>query len=184
MATVCFYGDLQRYGRRFKLEVTTAGEALRALITQIPGLRQHMMNDYYRLRIAGQDINEPGLKSGMATPLPDEAVIHIVPRAVGAKNGGIFSVVLGAAMIVAGALTSIAGLGMPLMVSGAGMLLGGIATMLTKMPKTMRVDENNKNNNTSFSNLDNSIAQGACIPLCYGEMRVGSKVLSQGLSTE
>ncbi len=184
MATVCFYGDLQRYGRRFKLDVHTAGEALQALIMQIPGLRQHMNNDYYRLRIAGRDISDETLEVGMRDKLADDAVIHIVPRAVGAKNGGVFSVIAGVVLIVAGAIVSYFSgpAGAPLIQAGIGLVMGGVAMMYTKLPKTPTLSSE-KNNNTSFSNLDNSIAQGACIPLCYGEIRIGSKVLSQGLST-
>lgn len=182
MATVCFYGDLQRYGRRFNLEVHTAGEALRALISQIPGLRQHISNDYYRLRIAGQDISQGELKQGMHSPLPEKAVIHLVPRALGAKNAGLFPTILGAVMVVAGALSLQWG-GGALIGAGLGMMASGIATMLTKMPQTPAVSNNNITN-TAFSNLDNGIAQGAAIPLCYGEVRIGSKVLSQGLTTE
>lgn len=183
MATVCFYGDLQRYGRRFHLEVHTAGEALRALISQIPGLRQHISNDFYRLRIAGQDITQEELKQGMHSPLPDKAVIHLVPRALGAKNAGIFPTIIGAAMIVVGIFSSVYG-GAPMIAAGIGMMAGGVASMLTKMPSTPKVGNNGNITNTAFSNLDNGIAQGAAIPLCYGEVRIGSKVLSQGLATE
>lgn len=179
MATVCFYGDLQRYGRRFHLEVHTAGEALRALILQIPGLRQHISNDFYRLRIAGQDITQEELKQGMHSPLPDKAVIHLVPRALGAKNAGIFPTILGAVMVVVGAFTWQPGI----IAAGVGMIATGVASMLTKMPQTAKAGDSNITN-TAFSNLDNGIAQGAAIPLCYGEVRIGSKVLSQGLATE
>ncbi|MCJ1188894.1 tail assembly protein, partial [Escherichia coli] len=34
-----------------------------------------------------------------------------------------------------------------------------------------------------FSSLDNMIAQGNPLPVLYGEMRVGSRVISQSIST-
>jgi predicted phage tail protein len=190
MATVCFYGDLQRYGRRFNLEVHTAGEALRALIAQIPGLRQHLQPGYYRVRIAKNDLNDQTLNKGMSSLLPQQAVIHIVPQVAGAKSGGLFSVVIGAAMI--GAAFATGGLSLTawgasswgLALSGLGSLATGVAAMLTKMPSTPTAGSSNNITNTAFSNLDNGIAQGAAIPLCYGEVRIGSKVLSQGLATE
>jgi len=55
--------------------------------------------------------------------------------------------------------------------------------MLTKLPVINTTDES-ISKNTSFSSLDNTIAQGAPVPLCYGTMKIGSKVLSQGLETE
>ncbi|EOY9796816.1 hypothetical protein ACSQIW_005203, partial [Escherichia coli] len=37
--------------------------------------------------------------------------------------------------------------------------------------------------NTYFSSLDNMVAQGNVLPVLYGEMRVGSRVISQEVST-
>ncbi|GKX58337.1 tail assembly protein [Leminorella grimontii] len=184
MAIVRFYGDLERYGRKFHMSAATASEALRGLLLQIPGLRQHISDDFYRVRIAGLDISESDLQAGMLTPLKDNDVIHIIPRAVGAKNGGIFSFIAGAVMVVVGAFTFYTPWGVPLIAAGVGMMLGGVAMMLTKMPKTNTGEDGASNNNTSFSNLDNAVAQGQPVPLCYGRMMIGSKVLSQGLSTE
>lgn len=189
MATVRFYGDLQRYGHKFKLDVLTASEALHALFLQIPGLRKHIENDFYRVRIAGNDISEDEVKIGFTAILQADAVIHIIPKAVGA--GGAFQAIVGGVMFVAGAImvgvlgwTGVGGaVGISLMGAGLGLMMGGIAMMLTKTPKTNK-DDGSSNNNTSFSNLDNTIAQGQPLPLCYGSMMIGSKVLSQGLSTQ
>ncbi|GCL27810.1 phage tail assembly protein [Escherichia coli] len=41
----------------------------------------------------------------------------------------------------------------------------------------------NGKQNTFFSSLDNMIAQGNPLPVLYGEMRVGSRVISQSIST-
>ncbi|HDT0116671.1 TPA: tail assembly protein, partial [Escherichia coli] len=37
--------------------------------------------------------------------------------------------------------------------------------------------------NTYFSSLDNMVVQGNVLPVLYGEMRVGSRVVSQEIST-
>lgn len=181
MATIRFYGDLKQYGTKFNINADTAAEALNGLYLQINGLRQKIMNGYFRVRINGQDMTEESLKFGLHTKLADEAVIHLVPQILGAKNGGIFNVIAGAAMIIAGAMTSWSG-GFALITAGIGMMLGGVSMMLTKLPTTTMTDEAT-NKNSSFSSLDNTIAQGAPVPLCYGTMKIGSKVLSQGLET-
>lgn len=189
MATVRFYGDLQRYGRKFKLEVYTAGEALKALMIQIPGLRQHIQNGEYRVRIAGKDMHQDDINTGMQNLLPDDAVIHIIPHLAGAKNGGILPIVMGVVMVVAAFWTAGASLAAwgamntMLAVSGAAMILSGTMMMLTKMPVTGPMSAE-KSGNTAFSNLDNTVTQGQPIPVCYGEMMIGSKVLSQGVTTE
>lgn len=181
MATIRFYGDLKQFGTKFKINADTAAEALNGLYLQIKGLRQNIMNGYFRVRINKQDITEQTLKLGLHSKLTDNAVIHIVPKVAGAKNGGIFGFIAGATMVVAGLFVGIAtGAGAALVTSGMGMLLSGVAQMLTKLPNLQNSEEKS-NNNTSFSSLDNTIAQGSAVPLCYGTMKIGSKVLSQGL---
>lgn len=101
MARVCLHGDLQRFGRRFSLSIKTGAEAIYALAMQIPGFRQKMNDGWYQIRIAGLDVNETSLSARLHEPLPDGAIIHIVPRMAGAKSGGLFRVVLGAVAIAA-----------------------------------------------------------------------------------
>lgn len=191
VATVVFHGDLQRFGKRFDLQVSTAGEALRALIVQIQGLRGHLQPGWYQLRVAGTDVSESSMKHCLNDPLPDGAVIHLVPRVAGAAKAGVFQIVLGAAMIAAAFFTggaSIAAWGAMaggLFASGVGMIAGGVVSMLTPVPKTpaMHTTDNGKQN-TYFSSLDNSVAQGNPVPVVYGEMMVGSRVISQEMTVQ
>lgn len=65
------------------------------------------MNDgWYQIRIAGLDVDETSLSARLHEPLPDGAIIHIVPRMAGAKSGGLFQVVLGAVAIGASFFTA------------------------------------------------------------------------------
>ncbi|THB01405.1 tail assembly protein, partial [Citrobacter freundii] len=41
----------------------------------------------------------------------------------------------------------------------------------------------NGKQNTYFSSLDNLVAQGNALPVLYGEMLVGSRTISQEIST-
>ena len=182
MAIIRFYGNLKQYGDKFNMSVETASEALNGLYCQIKGLKKQIMDGYFRVRINGVDMNEDNLQFGLHGRIPQDAVIHIVPKTAGAK-GGIFSFIAGAVMVVAGVVVGITtGVGLALVAGGAGLMLGGVAQMLTKLPKTDKLT-GDKNNNTYFSNLDNTIGQGAPVPLCYGLTKIGSKVLSQGLET-
>lgn len=180
MATIRFYGDLKQFGTKFKINADTAAEALNGLYLQIKGLRQNIMNGYFRVRINKQDITEQTLKLGLHSKLTDNTVIHIVPKVAGAKRGGIFGFIAGAAMVIAGLFVISPEISAALIASGVGMMLSGVAQMLTKLP-TLQNPEEKSNKNTSFSSLDNTIAQGSAVPLCYGTMKIGSKVLSQGL---
>ncbi|EEW1845373.1 tail assembly protein [Escherichia coli] len=196
MARICLYGDLQRFGRRIDLRVKTGAEAIRALATQLPAFRQKLSDGWYQVRIAGRDVSTSGLTAQLHETLPDGAVIHIVPRVAGAKSGGVFQIVLGAAAIAgsfftagatlaawgaaigAGSMTGI------LFSLGASMVLGGVAQMLAPKARTPRTQTtDNGKQNTYFSSLDNMVAQGNVLPVLYGEMRVGSRVASQEIST-
>ncbi len=120
-------------------------------------------------------------------------MIHI-PRVAGAKSGGVFQIVLGAAAIAGSFFTA----GATLAAWGAAIgahdrhpvflsvpaVLGGVAQMLApkaRTPITQTTD--NGKQNTYFSSLDNMVAQGNVLPVLYGEMRVGSRVVSQEIST-
>lgn len=181
MAKIRLYGDLKQYGDKFDMNIETAAEGLNGLYCQIAGLRQKIMDGWFRVRINGVDMTDDNLQFGLHSRLPENAVIHIIPKVAGAK-GGMFSFIAGAALAVAGFVVGVTtGIGFALVAAGAGMMLGGVAQMLTKTPKTDKVKEGLSNKNTYFSNLDNTIAQGAPVPLIYGRIKIGSKVLSQGL---
>ncbi|EDV1505001.1 tail assembly protein [Salmonella enterica subsp. salamae] len=187
MARICLYGDLQRFGKRISLNIKTAAEGIRALAIQLPGFRQQMNEGWYQVRIAGNDVAPDALSARLNEPLPPGAVIHIVPRIVGAKSGA-FQVVLGVVAIGAAFLTggtsmlAWGALSTGLFTAGVSMVLGGVAQMLTPLPKTpsMHSSDNGKQN-TYFSSLDNMVAQGNSLPVLYGEMLIGSRRISQEL---
>ena len=180
MAKIRLYGDLKQYGDKFDMNIETAAEGLRGMCCQIKGLQQRIIDGWFRVRINGVDMTNDNLQFGLHSRLPENAVIHIIPKVAGAKNGGVFQFIAGAIMVVVGALTSWCG-GAALIAGGIGLMVGGVAQMLTKTPKTDKLKEGLTNKNTYFSNLDNTIAQGAPVPLIYGRIKIGSKVLSQGL---
>ncbi|EOI6000492.1 tail assembly protein [Salmonella enterica] len=186
MARVCLHGDLQRFGRRFSLSIKTGAEAIYALAMQVPGFRQKLSDGWYQIRIAGQDVDEISLSARLHEPLPDGAIIHIVPRMAGAKSGGFFQAVLGAALIVASIwIPGVSIAASNIMFSlGASMALGGVAQMLAPKAKTPSMKQtNNGKQNTYFSSLDNMVAQGNVLPVAYGEILCGSRVISQEIST-
>lgn len=145
------------------------------------------MNDgWYQVRIAGLDVDEGSLSARLHQQLPHRAVIHIVPRMAGAKSGGFFQAVLGAALIVASIwMPGLSIAASNIMFSlGASMALGGVAQMLApkaKTPSSKQTD--NGKQNTYFSSLDNLVAQGNALPVPYGEILCGSRVISQEIST-
>lgn len=133
MITVCLYGGLRKYGRRFDLHAETPAEALHALFVQIQGLRQAVRDGLFQVRFNGQDQNEETIESHFRRP--GSGILHIVPRVAGAGKAGQF--VAGVALIAfawwnpfgwaaGGALLS------GVYSAGIGLALGGVAQMLTK----------------------------------------------------
>ncbi|EFO6629565.1 tail assembly protein [Salmonella enterica] len=185
MVRICLYGDLQRFGKRISLSIKTAAEGIHALAIQLPGFRQRMNEGWYQVRIAGSDVAPDTLTARLNEPLPAGAVVHIVPRMAGAAKNGIWQVVAGAALIGASFIPGLNAVAATVLFSaGTSMALGGVAQMLTPVPKTPTVGQtDNGKQNTYFSSLENMVAQGNPVPVLYGEMKIGSRVISQMMST-
>ena len=70
---------------------------------------------------------------------------------------------------------------------GASLVLGGVAQLLTPTPRLNSAGtdaETDPRRSYSFSGVQNVSRQGVPIPVVYGEVIVGSIVVSAGTSTE
>lgn len=181
------YGALAKFvGHRvLEADVATAAEAVRFLVANWPELERHMADQHYRVHTAGEDLTLDDIHNPMGQEL------QIVPVVAGAGGNGALSILLGAALIIgsfftAGATIGLLGLAAPLSVStvllgvGASLLLGGVAQLLTPVPKTAK-DDNDPRKSFSFSGIQNTSRPGVPVPVVYGEMLVGSVVVSAGI---
>jgi len=66
---------------------------------------------------------------------------------------------------------------------GIGLALTGVAGMLSPTVPTPESD-NDPRNNFSFSGIQNVAREGIPVPVAYGEVIVGSVVISAGLNVE
>ncbi|SAK71387.1 lambda tail assembly I [Caballeronia pedi] len=192
LRTIRLYGVLgARFGRVHTLAVSSTTEAVRALSAVVPGFKKFMLN----AKDSGLTFAVfNGQKNLSEERLPEPVGgddIRIAPILMGSKAGGLFQVILGAALIAASffipaggafgiaALSQGAVLGM-----GAAMALGGVVQMLS--PQTSGLASSSGDNGTSyyFNGAVNSAAQGDCVPIVYGRMRVGSKRASAGIYAE
>jgi predicted phage tail protein len=153
---------------------------VRALCVTVPGFEKFMMNAKDNgLTFAVFHGRRNVVKDEIEHPVGSDE-IRIAPILIGSKNGGLFQTILGAALVVVGLFTSEFG-GSTLIGLGASMMLGGIMQMLS--PQTSGLAGAGPNNGTSyyFNGPVNSAAQGEPVPLVYGRMLVGSKVISSGI---
>ncbi|MFP3705911.1 tail assembly protein [Paraburkholderia sp. SIMBA_009] len=185
LKTIRLYGPLSRFGRVHRLAVKSTSEAMRALCVVVPGFREFMARSRQRgltfaVFVGKQNIVRDELEYPVGR---DE--IRVAPVLIGSKRGGLFQTILGAALVVVGVVASAYGQawGTQLIGLGASMALGGVVQMLS--PQTSGL-AGTVDNGTSyyFNGPVNSAAQGEPVPIVYGRMVVGSKVISSGIFAE
>lgn len=158
------------------------------LLTQIQGLREHLRNGYYKVRIGKNYLNNEQLQTNPMIELGEYSSIHFTPVIAGAgKGGGIFQVVLGVVLIAASFFFPPAwGANAAMMAGamGASLAMSGAISLLTRTPEmSTGVSESEKKQSTSFSNIRNLTPQGRPIPLLYGKMMTSLVLISQGIET-
>ena len=182
--TVRLYGKLgAKFGRVHLLAVRTAAEAVRALSVMVPGFDQYMRDAPQKYAVfAGRDnlaVEQLGHPTGRAD-------IRIAPVPAGAKQGGLFQVIVGVILIVVGYFTGGTTWGPAMMMMGAGMAISGAIMMLSPQTSGSTSAEDGPNNRASyaFNGPVNTVAQGNPVPVLYGELIVGSSVISGGIFVE
>jgi predicted phage tail protein len=179
------YGKLAKFvGHRvLEADVATAAEAVRFLLANWPELERHMADQHYRVHTAGDDLTLDDLHNPMGQEL------RIVPVVAGA--GAVGRILAGIAIIAFAIVTAgagIAGLGLGFSAStavsiglvGASLVIGGIAQLLTPTPRVDK-DEADPRKSFSFSGIQNTSRVGTAVPVVYGELLVGSVVVSAGI---
>ena len=187
----------QKFGRVHRLAVASVGEAVEALRVVCPGFERHLMvhsEPGYHVFVDHRSLDIDDL----GHPLGSKEVIRIVPVVAGSKRAGIFSVVLGAALLMiapyaAGALfASGTALGTAAAVGvatygasiGKALILGGVIQLLSpqRMGRDAQIAENLPS--YAFNGPVNTMVEGGRVPLAYGRVICGSLVVSAGVSTD
>lgn len=175
--TIRFHGVLrEKFGKEYRLCVSSTKEAMRLLAVQLEGFEQFMLNAHKKgMRFAvfqdKHNISENELDMNTGAEL-----IRIMPVITGSGGNGVLQTIIGAVLIVAGTY-----FGQAWAVQlGVGMVLGGVAQML--MPKVTTEDANNDGNKTNygFGSAVTTVAQGNPVPILYGQRMVGGFIINAG----
>lgn len=189
------YGRLAKFiGHRvLEADIATAAEAVRFLVANFPHVERHMQDQYYKVlvgkdQIAAEELHYP---SG-------QQEIRIVPVVGGA--GATARIIAGVALIAlafipgigtatsaavaAGAKAGLTAVGTALFGIGASLALGGIAQLLTPVPKIDTKEQSDPRRSYSFSGLQNTSRAGVPVPVIFGEMLVGSVVISASIDID
>ena len=188
------YGKLAKFiGHRvLEADVATAAEAVRFLLANWPELEAHMSDQHYRVSIGTYDIDLEELHHPAGA-----APISFVPVVAGAGATGriiagiaLIALSFGIASLAAGAALagSLSGFALQAvafgtqagLIAGIGLVLGGVAQLLTPTPKISQ-DEGDPRKSFSFSGIQNTNRAGVPVPVVYGETLVGSVVISAGI---
>jgi predicted phage tail protein len=209
------YGPLAKFigQRKFLAEISSAGEAVRMLLANFPGLERHMADQHYKVIV---DDYESDLDE---IHYPASQVIKIVPVLGGAGSGAgkiLAGVALVAAAIIfapaaagflgaglgatAGAFTLGAAASTVIGSIGVSLILGGVSQLLSPTPQlgqigpasqslggrntTTEGTEMDPQESYSFSGIQNTSRQGTPVPVVYGETIVGSVVISAGIDVD
>lgn len=186
LTTIRLYGKLGAlFGRKYRLNVKSPAEAMRALCVQLKGFESYLTNSKveYGVFVGKRNVGQDQL----CDPSGGDD-IRIAPFISGAKAKWVQTVV-GIVLVVVGYIITglsygwAAPVGGALVKLGMAMIVGGIVQMLTPSPKVNGPNDKADNKpSTQFSGPVNTQAQGNVVGVCYGgPLIIGSAVISAGI---
>ena len=207
LRTVKVYGHLAEHCGQsvFEALVRVPADAIKFLLCNFPELRSLMRDGYYKVAIGKYDLQLADQPEQLHYPMAADDVVRVIPVVSGAGGRGLGSILLGAALIGVAVASGGAGLfaggatgfgvtasgGVAAATTGAklavvagnlglALTLGGIAQMITPVPKLPELGGEGQGG-FAFSGAQNTSQEGVPVPVVYGEMIVGSVVLSTKL---
>jgi predicted phage tail protein len=177
---ILLYGHLgQRFGRRHQYAVRTPAEAMRALRANHRGFDAALreFDGGYRVMRGYDEVRRGGLQD----PSGQAETLRIVPMVGGAGVGEAVTWIIAEHLAISVGAFEIIAFVVDVAVT---MALSGVAQSLFA-PSTSSAQERPENKPSQiFNGPVNTTAQGNPVPVCYGRLRVGSQVVSAGLSVE
>lgn len=199
LRVVRVYGELAKFlgQREFKAVVASPAEAIRFLLANFPGLRAHMAEQYYEVRVGRRALPIGDEPEHLHYPVGREEVITFKPVVSGAGATG--RIIAGVALIAVAALLlpgaplagalgfSIGGQAVGVAAAvGLSLALSGVTQLLAPTPQIQSGADSEKDprKSYSFSGVQNVSRQGLPVPVIYGEVIVGSIVVSAGIDIQ
>ncbi|MFS1288517.1 tail assembly protein [Pseudomonas piscis] len=185
--TVLLSGSLARlFGREHQVAISAGFKDVMGYFRQFPGFERYMVQSADKgLRFAVFNGRRNLSETDIHQPLGKQ-VIRIAPVLGGSKRAGGLQTILGAVLMAVayynpfGFLTGPAVTAM--MMTGATLVMGGVTQMLAPMPKGLGAQERPENRPSySFNGPLNTTAQGNPVGLLYGQLTIGSTVISSGI---
>ena len=185
------YGTLRKFlgQAEFEVDLNTPREAISFLVCNFKGIEKHMADQFYTIQVGARVITEDLLNFRSQDDIKIIPVVHgnFIPILLGA--GALFgSTAIGTTLLGSKLLATIAT--SALQAIGTSMLIDGVTSMLTPQINTSSavsgqnsLDPSALASNYSFTGLTNISNAGVPVNLVYGEILVGSIVVSNGVDT-
>ena len=184
------YGTLRKFlgQSEFEVDLNTPREAISFLVCNFEGIEKHMAEQFYTIQVGAKVITEDLLNLYSKDDIKIIPLVHgnFLPILLGAgalfTSSTIGTTLLGSkllATIATSALTSI----------GTSMVIDGVTQMLAPQQNNLSptgqdsLDPAALASNYSFTGLTNISNAGVPVNLVYGEILVGSIVVSNGVDT-
>jgi predicted phage tail protein len=186
MIKLTIYGRLRKFVGKstFEIQAKSAKEAFSFLINNFQGIREHIKEQEYCVMAGDLRLTEDLLD------MQTESDIKIIPIV----HGEIFPIIFGAGALFASAALPAAILGSTVLATiattaltmiGTNLIVSGITDLLSPDPKPFNSQrqEDPQDPNYAFSGLLNNSKQGVPINIVYGEVLVGSTVVSSSVDS-
>ena len=183
------YGTLRKFlgQAEFEVDLNTPREALSFLKCNFEGIEKHMSEQIYTIQCGAKVITEDVLNFCSQDDIRIIPVVHgnffgIILGAIGLFGGGTIGGLFGGGLLstlITSTLTSI----------GTSMLIDGVTQLLSPQQNNLSptgqdsLDPAALASNYSFTGLTNISRAGVPVNLVYGEILVGSIVVSNGVDT-
>lgn len=185
------YGTLRKFlgQSEFEVDLNTPREAISFLVCNFKGIEKHMADQFYTIQVGARVITEDLLNFRSQDDIKIIPVVH----------GNFFQILLGAGALFAKSAIPAKILGSTLLSTvvtstlatiGTSMVIDGVTAMLTPQERTNSavsgqdsLDPAALASNYSFTGLTNISNAGVPVNLVYGEILVGSIVVSNGVDT-
>jgi len=198
MTNVTIHGEMgEIFGNFHKFEITKLLDIGRALTAQNKGFKRYCVSKFKEgISYSYIDPKNPNKRWNSAEELLAEEApveIHVVPviSGSGVVAVAVYSAVKIAVVAVGGYLSAAGAWlasGSALANLAVGLIIQGIMALLfpVELPDNEAQKSESRLDQSSylFSNLKNTLTQGFPIPLLYGELRVGSSVVSTDVRGE
>ena len=185
------YGTLRKFlgQAEFEVDLNTPREAISFLVCNFKGIEKHMAEQFYTIQVGARVITEDLLNFNTQEDIKIIPVVH----------GNFFQILLGIGSLLGSSALPQTILGSKLLATvattaltsiGTSMVVDGVTSMLTPQQNTSSavsgqdsLDPSALASNYSFTGLTNISNAGVPVNLVYGEILVGSIVVSNGVDT-